>query len=531
MKKKIALSVFLILMIAGICFAVYGHALDGYEFTGTAWSLLPPLVAIVLALITKEVYSSLFLGLVSGALLYSRFNTIDTLEAVFTHGILSGLSGSSNLGILTFLVTLGVLVSLLSRSGATKAYGKWASRHIHSRRVAMLSTFALGVVLSVDDYFNTLTAGNVMRPITDTNKVSRAKLAYIIDATAAPMCMIMPISSWAAAVSANVENVNGVEMFLKAIPFNFYSLLTLAMVVFTSALQFDFGPMKLHESNALKGDVFTVAKAETASEETEINDKGRLPDLIFPIVLLIVTCVSYMLYTGGLFDGKSVIDAFADCNASLGLSMGALVTVGVTVIYYYMRNLLNFNELMESVASGFKSMVPAILILIFAWSLSEITVLLGVNDFVSGVFSGSAAGLSSFLPAIVFLVSVGLAFATGTSWGTMGIILPIVVGIGLDETMTVISISACLAGAVCGDHCSPISDTNIMSSTAAGCDHLAHVETQLPYAAVVLSISFASYILAGIVKKAAICLPAAFGVLIITLLIIKKITGSKTAKA
>ena len=527
-KKKVALSAILILIIAGICYAVYGHALDGYDFTGTAWSLVPPVVAIILALITKEVYSSLFLGLVSGALLYSHFNTIDTLEAVFVDGILKGLDGNSNLGILTFLVTLGVLVSLLSHSGATRAYGRWAGKHIHSRRVAMLSTFALGVVLSVDDYFNTLTAGNVMRPITDSNKISRAKLAYIIDATAAPMCMIMPISSWAAAVSANVENVNGVEMFLKAIPFNFYSILTLAMVVITSATQFDFGPMKLHEMNAKNGDLFTAEPPDTSSDEPEDSGKGKLVDLIFPVVLLIVTCISYMLYTGGLFEGKSLIDAFADCNASLALSMGALVTVGVTVIYYYMRDLLSFKELMDSVATGFKSMVPAILILIFAWSLSEITVLLGVNEFVSGVFSGSLSGLSSFLPALVFLVSVGLAFATGTSWGTMGIILPIVVGIGLDETMTVISISACLAGAVCGDHCSPISDTNIMSSTAAGCNHLAHVQTQLPYAAVVLVISALSYALAGVVRNAAICLPISFAVLLVTLFVIKTLTKDKS---
>lgn len=530
-KKKIALSAFLIVLIAGICYAVYGHVFDNYDFTGTVWSLVPPVVAIILALITKEVYSSLFVGLVSGALLYSHFNTIDTLEAVFVHGILSGLKGSSNLGILTFLVTLGVLVSLLSRSGATKAYGRWAGKHIHSRRVAMLSTFALGVVLSVDDYFNTLTAGNVMRPITDSNKISRAKLAYIIDATAAPMCMIMPISSWAAAVSANVENVNGVEMFLKAIPFNFYSILTLAMVVITSAAQFDFGPMKIHEANAKNGDIYTVPVQETSSDEFKENTKSKLVDLIFPVVLLIVACVSYMLYTGGLFDGKSLIDAFADCNAPLALSMGALVSVGVTIFYYYMRDLLSFKELMESVANGFKSMVPAILILIFAWSLSEITVLLGVNEFVSGIFAGSLSGLSSLLPALVFLVSVGLAFATGTSWGTMGIILPIVVGIGLDETMTVISISACLAGAVCGDHCSPISDTNIMSSTAAGCDHLAHVETQLPYAAVVLTISAASYVLAGFVKNAAICLPISFAVLLVTLFAIKTLTKDKKKAA
>ncbi len=526
-KKKIVILVLLFLLILGICAVVYGHFLDGYDFTGTAWSLLPPAVAIILSLITKEVYSSLFLGLVSGALLYSHFNTIDTLEAVFTDGIIAGISGSSNLGILTFLVTLGILVTLLNRSGATAAYGKWAIKHIHSRRVAMLSTFCLGVVLSVDDYFNTLTAGNVMRPITDRNKVSRTKLAYIIDATAAPMCMIMPISSWAAAVSANVENVNGVEMFLKAIPFNFYSLLTLAMIIIISVFQFDFGPMKQFELDAVNGN-FEFDGSENGTEQKKITKNGKLPDLIIPVLLLIVSCVMYMLYTGGLFEGKSLIDAFADCNASLGLSMGALVTVGFTVIYYYMRDLLEFIDLMDCVAKGFISMVPAILILIFAWSLSEITVLLGVNSFVSGVFSGSVAGLTSLLPAIVFLVSVGLAFATGTSWGTMGIILPIVVGIGLDETLTVISVSACLAGAVCGDHCSPISDTNIMSSTAAGCNHLDHVRTQLPYAAVVLSISFVMYILAGVFRKASICLPIAFAVLFVTLFVIKRVTGKKS---
>lgn len=529
MKKKILLAILIVASIVGICWLVYGNTLDDYVFIGTAWSLVPPIVAIILSLITKEVYSSLFVGLVSGALLYSKFNTIDTLESVFTHGILSGLSGDSNIGILTFLVTLGILVALLSRSGATAAYGNWASKHIHSRRVAMLSTFALGIVLSVDDYFNTLTAGNVMRPITDKNCVSRAKLAYIIDATAAPMCMIMPISSWAAAVSANVENVNGVEMFLKAIPYNFYSLLTLVMVFITSAFQFDFGPMRVHEKNALKGDVFTVDKPVETGNTDFGKGRGKLPDLIIPVALLIVSCISYMLYTGGFFSGVPLIDAFADCNASLGLSMGALVSVGVTIFYYYMRDLLSFKELMESVAAGFKAMVPAILILIFAWSLSEITVLLGVNDFVSGVFKGSASSFSSFLPAIVFLVSTGLAFATGTSWGTMGIILPIVVGIGLDEKMTVISISACLAGAVCGDHCSPISDTNIMSSTAAGCNHLAHVETQLPYAAVVLTISFVSYILAGFIRSAVICLPIAFAILIIFLFTASKLSKKQKA--
>ena len=516
MKKRIAFAAFLVFAVAALCVLFYSRLHETYNFIGTAWSLLPPVVAIILALITKEVYSSLFLGLVSGALLYAKFNTIETLEAVFTKGIIAGIDSSGNIGILTFLVTLGILVVLLGRSGGTAAYGRWAGKRIHSRRTAMLSTFALGVLLAVDDYFNTLTVGNVMRPITDRNRISRAKLSYIIDATAAPMCMIMPISSWAAAVSGNIETTNGVELFLKAIPFNFYSLLTLAMVVLICVLQFDFGKMKLHEENAKKGDLFTTGFRP--SEEVEDNGRGKVIDLVLPVVVLIVTCVAYMLYTGGFFRGIDLITAFADCNASLGLCMGALVTLGFSIIYYYLRGLMDFKELMDCVATGFKSMVPALLILIFAWSLSEITVLLGVNEFVAGVFSGGASGFAFLLPAIVFAVSVGLAFATGTSWGTMGILLPIVAGIGLDEKMMIISISACLAGAVCGDHCSPISDTNIMSSTAANCDHLAHVATQLPYAGVVLIISFVMYIVAGITESAAICLPIAFAILFVTVL-------------
>ncbi len=513
MKKRIAFAVFLVLAVVGLCLLFYSNVLDNYNFIGSAWSLLPPAVAIVLSLITKEVYSSLFLGLVSGALLYAKFNTLETLEAVFTKGIIAGIDSSGNIGILTFLVALGILVVLLGQSGGTSAYGRWAGKHIRSRRVAMLSTFALGVLLSVDDYFNTLTVGNVMRPITDRNNIARAKLSYIIDATAAPMCMIMPISSWAAAVSGNIETANGVELFLKAIPFNFYSLLTLAMVVLMSVLQYDFGPMAVHERNARNGDIYTVKSESLERDDKPANENGRVIDLILPVVLLIVTCVAYMLYTGGFFSGVGLIDAFADCNASLGLCMGSLVTIGFAIIYYYLRGLMSFPQLMYSVAQGFKSMVPAMLILIFAWSLSEITVLLGVNDFVAGVFSGSASELYFLLPAIVFAISVALAFATGTSWGTMGILLPIVAGIGLEEQMMIISISACLAGAVCGDHCSPISDTNIMSSTAAGCDHLAHVETQLPYAAVALVISFVVYIIAGITKSSAVCLPIAFALL------------------
>lgn len=521
MKKKILFAVITFVVVAGLCVLVYGDVLGDYNFVGTAWSVVPPVVAIVLALITKEVYSSLFLGLVSGALLYTRFNTLLTLKSVFTDGITASLSDTGNIGILTFLVTLGILVVLLGRSGGTAAYGRWASRHIHSKKVAMLSTFALGVVLSVDDYFNTLTVGNVMRPITDSNKVSRAKLAYIIDATAAPMCMIMPISSWAAAVSGNIENVNGVELFLKAIPFNFYSLLTLSMVVLTSVMQFDFGKMRIHEENARKGDLFTVKERKFDEDDIEDNGKGKVIDLILPVAMLIFTCVAYMIYTGGFFSGVDLITAFANCDAALGLCMGALVTLGFSIAYYYLRGLMSFKELMDSIATGFKSMVPALLILIFAWSLSEITVLLGVNEFVAGIFSGSASQLFFLLPAIVFAISVGLAFATGSSWGTMGILLPIVAGIGLEHQMMTIAVSACLAGAVCGDHCSPISDTNIMSSTAARCDHIAHVETQLPYAVVVLIISFVSYIVAGLTQSALISLPAAFAVLVAALLIIR----------
>ena len=528
MKKKIAFGVFAVALVAGLCYLVYGHALDGYEFIGTFWSVMPPVVAIVCALITKEVYSSLFLGLVTGALLYTRFNTLDTLKAVFTKGITASLSNSGNIGILTFLVTLGILVVLLGRSGGTAAYGRWAAKHIHSRRVAMLSTFALGVVLSVDDYFNTLTVGNVMRPITDRNRISRAKLSYIIDATAAPMCMIRPISSWAAAVSSNMEGVNGVELFLKAIPFNFYSLLTLAMVVLLSVMQFDYGKMKVHETNALNGDLFTVGECGSDGDDEADNGKGKLVDLLLPVAMLIVTCVIYMIYTGGFFNGESLINAFANCDASLGLCMGALVTLGFSIGYYYLRGLMDFKELMDSIATGFKSMVPALLILIFAWSLSEITVDLGVNEFVAGIFREGTSGMVTFLPAIVFAISTGLAFATGTSWGTMGILLPIVAGIGLPEKMMVISVSACLAGAVCGDHCSPISDTNIMSSTAARCDHLAHVGTQLPYAGLVLGISFATYILAGFTQSAAVCLPAAFAVLTAVLVTAKMISKKRT---
>ena len=479
------------------------------DFHETLWSLLPPFAAIVLALITREVYSSLFFGLLIGALLKSRFQPVLTLETLVKEGLTESLGEPDNIGILIFLVVLGIFVSLLSRSGGTAAYGRWAQKRIRSRRAAMLTTFFLGVILSVDDYFNTLTVGNVMRPITDTKRISRAKLAYIIDATAAPMCMIMPISSWAAAVSSNIETTSGVDLFIRAIPFNFYSLLTLYMVVLLSLLQLDFGKMALHERNARGGDLFTVG-GQKQEEEAEVSSKALVMDLFIPVIVLIIFCVGGLLYTGGFFEGKDLIQAFSDCSAPLGLSMGAVAAMLFSSAYYALRRLMNFNELMDCICEGFRSMVPAILILVLAWSLSNMTLSLGARSFVGSLFASTAGSLDSFLPPLVFLVSVGLAFATGSSWGTMSILLPIIDGIGLGEQLFIITISACLAGAVCGDHCSPISDTNIMSSAAARCNHIAHVTTQLPYASIVLVVSLIGYVLAGLTHQILICLPLVF---------------------
>jgi len=504
---------------------------EGYQSNlyGTFWSLLPPIIAIGLALITKEVYSSLFIGIVCGSFMYANFNPITAFTAMFTEGFISSLADSWNVGILIFLVVLGTIVCLINKAGGSAAYGQWASKKIKSRKGAMLSTFALGVLIFVDDYFNCLTVGNVMRPITDKHKVSRAKLAYIVDATAAPICMIAPISSWAAAVTGVVEGYDGLELFIRAIPYNLYSLLTIFMIIFITLMGIEYGPMKKHEDNALlKNDLYTTPDRPFEGQDVEVSaGKGKVKDLIIPVVILIAFCILGMVYTGGILEGVNVVDAFANCDASLGLSLGSSLALIVIMVYYMARKVLSFNDCMECFPNGFKAMVPAILILTFAWTLSGTTSLLGAKEFVSGIFAGSAAGFKIFLPAIVFIVATGMSFATGTSWGTFGILLPIVVAVGLDPELLVISISACLAGAVCGDHCSPISDTTIMSSTGAMCNHINHVSTQLPYALTVAAVSFVGYILAGFIQSAWIILPISIAMLCVVLLGIKTLTTNK----
>lgn len=495
----------------------------------TIWALVPPVVAIVLALITKEVYSSLFIGIVTGALFYSNFNLETAYTTILKDGFIASLSSAWNVGILIFLVVLGAIVVLMNRAGGSAAYGKWAANKIKGRKGAILSTFGLGCLIFVDDYFNCLTVGSVMKPITDKHKVSRAKLAYIIDATAAPICMIAPISSWAAAVAGVVDGYDGLTLFIQAIPYNLYSLLTIFMIIFISAIGLDYGPMKLHEDNASKGDLFTTSNRPYEAETQIPDSKGKVIDLVIPIIILIVCCVFGMVYTGGFFDGTNFIDAFADCNAALGLSLGSVLALLIVIAYYMSRKVLDFEECMKAIPEGFKAMVPAILILTFAWTLGGMTGLLGADVYVSTLFKSGAESLTLFLPAIVFLVAVFLAFATGTSWGTFTILLPIVVGVGLEGNLLLIAISACLAGAVCGDHCSPISDTTIMASTGAQCDHIAHVSTQLPYAITVAVVSFAGYIFAGFIQNAWIVLPVSMAVLAAVLLVIKAFISKKVA--
>ncbi|NLX70091.1 MAG: Na+/H+ antiporter NhaC family protein [Clostridiales bacterium] len=496
----------------------------------TIWSLAPPVIAIVLALITKEVYSSLFIGIISGALLYANFNPVNAFDAIFSEGFISSLADGWNVGILIFLVVLGTIVCLMNKAGGSAAYGKWAAQKIKSRKGAMLATFGLGVLIFVDDYFNCLTVGNVMRPITDNHRISRAKLAYLVDATAAPICMIAPISSWAAAVVGVVEGYDGFDLFIRAIPYNLYSLLTIAMIIFITAMGIEYGPMKKHERNAiLYGDLYTTPDRPYEGQDGEVSaGKGKVIDLVIPVLILIILCILGMLYTGGLLEGENIINAFANCDASLGLSLGSSLALIITIIYMMVRKVLTFNECMECLPEGFKAMVPAILILTFAWTLSGITNLLGAREYVSSIFEGSAANLLVLLPAIVFAVAVGMSFSTGTSWGTFGILLPIVTAIeGLGPELLVITVSACLAGAICGDHCSPISDTTIMSSTGAMCNHINHVQTQLPYAMTVAAVSFVGYIIAGFVHSAWIILPLSIVILLGVLYLIKLITTDK----
>ncbi len=496
---------------------------------GSLWALLPPVIAIGLALITKEVYSSLFVGILSGALLYSDFSFTGTIDAITSDGFISAVSGSA--GIFIFLVELGIIVALINKAGGSAAFGNWAKKNIKSRTGAMLATFVLGVLIFVDDYFNCLTVGSVMLPVTDSKKVSRAKLAYLIDATAAPICMIAPISSWAAAVSSYApEGTSGIMMFIKAIPYNFYSILTLVFIVAICLMKFDFGPMKLHEKNAIeKGDLFTSGDRVDGDGDTVIG-KGLVADLIVPVVILIVSCVGALIYNGYQVKGvDSIIGAFENTDATVGLPWGGLIALVLIVAYLVARRIINFKESMECVPKGFIAMVPAILILTFATALKEMTALLGAKYYVGDLMNSSAGALGQFLPAIIFLVACVLAFATGTSWGTFGILIPIVVALPLNETLSIIGMSACLAGAVCGDHCSPISDTTIMSSAGGRCNHLNHVSTQMPYALTVAGISFVMFIFAGLVQNVWISLPVGIVLTVGTLFVIKLITNKKKA--
>ena len=501
-------------------------------FFASFWALVPPIIAIVLALITKEVYSSLFIGILVGGLFSANFSVTKTLDNVTNAGFIDAVSGTA--GIFIFLVLLGVLVALLNKSGGSAAFGRWAEKHIHTKVGASIATFILGVLIFIDDYFNCLTVGAVMRPVTDANRISRAKLAFLIDATAAPVCMIAPISSWAAAVSGYAPEGEGLKLFIEAIPYNFYSLLTLVFIITITLMKFDYGPMKLHEANAVNGDLFTSGKDDIAKEETiEENPKGKIIDLVLPVVILIAVCVAALVYNGNgnSFAGINFIEAFSNTDSTVGLPWGAFVAVIIAIIYFILRRVVNFKAAMACIPTGFKAMVPAIIILTMATALKNMTSVLGAKVFVAQLMDNAAAGLDKFLPAIIFIVACVLSFSTGTSWGTFGILIPIVTAIfPNDHTLMIIGISACLAGAVCGDHCSPISDTTIMSSAGAQCNHLNHVSTQLPYALTVAAVSFVNFIIAPFIQNAVICLGIGVVSMVLTVLVIKLITAKKAVK-
>ena len=526
LHRVLSVLAVLVLVVALMTTAAFAASEDGGEsgMYGTFWALVPPIVAIVLALITKEVYSSLFIGILIGGLFYSGFTFEKTITHVFQDGIIGVLSDSYNVGILVFLVILGIMVCMMNQAGGSAAFGRWASVHIKSRVGAQLATILLGVLIFIDDYFNCLTVGSVMRPVTDKHNISRAKLSYLIDATAAPVCIIAPISSWAAAVTGFVKGEDGFSIFIRAIPYNFYALLTIVMMVGMLMMKMEFGPMKTHEENAKKGDLFTTPDRPYSNAKEEAgNAKGTVIDLVFPIAVLIISCVIGMIYTGDFFNGAGFVEAFSGSDASVGLTLGSFFAFVITIIFYAVRKVLKFSESMACIPEGFKAMVPAILILTLAWTLKAMTDSLGAAAFVAGIMSSSAASLLKFLPAIIFLVGCFLAFATGTSWGTFGILIPIVVAVfsGSNENMMIISISACMAGAVCGDHCSPISDTTIMASAGGQCNHVNHVSTQLPYAITAAAVSFVTYIIAGFVQTAWIALPVGIILMLGTLFLIK----------
>ena len=534
-KGTIAKIVFTVIIVVLLIVA----AASGKDLSYTAWALLPPVVAIGLALVTKEVYSSLFIGILIGGLLYSGFGFEGTLVHVFQDGFVGSVADSYNVGILIFLVLLGAIVAMMNKAGGSEAFGRWASEHIKTKTGAMLATIALGVLIFIDDYFNCLTVGSVMRPVADKHGISKEKLSYLIDATAAPICIIAPVSSWAAAVSGFVKDsgVSGFQLFVKAIPFNFYAILTIVMMITLALMKFDYGPMRKFEpytKETAKQKIDTMIKRSGAfAEKVEVlegetlKDKsrktGKVIDLVVPIVVLIIACVIGMLYSGGFFSGASVIEAFSDSDASVGLMLGSACTFIIVVIYYMFRRVLKSQDLMSCLPEGFKAMVPAILILVFAWTLKAMTDSLGAREFVSALVEGSASGLQVMLPAIIFLIGCFLSFSTGTSWGTFGILIPITISVfPITTSIGVVCVSACMAGAVCGDHCSPISDTTIMASAGADCDHINHVNTQLPYAITVAAVSFVAYVLAGLIPNWLVVLPIAIAMMIGTLFVIRK---------
>lgn len=528
-KRKICMLI-LIALIGGL--AVYtfvnpGSADAESVVYASPLALLPSVVAIALALITKEVYTSLFTGIIIGALLNSNFNlerALNTFLFQENGGMVSKLADSWNVGILIFLVLLGILVSVLNRAGGSAAFGHWAADHIKTKVGAQLATMVLGVLIFVDDYFNCLTVGSVMRPVTDRHKVSRVKLAYIIDATAAPICIIAPISSWAAAVTSSVPadaQINGFAVFLQTIPYNLYAFLTIIMVFALSVMKMDFGPMSVYEKNAQNGDLFTVHDAGSTQQEESVYKQGvKVIDLLLPVGVLIFSCIVGMVYTGGFFSGNDFINAFASADASQGLVLGGFVTLIFTFIYMMLRDVLTFKEFAECIPKGFEAMIAPILILTMAWTLSGMTNLLGAKEFVAGLVQNSANAFQGFLPVIIFLVAAFLAFATGTSWGTFGILIPIVLGVFPEGQMMVISIAACLAGAVAGDHCSPISDTTIMASAGGQCNHVSHVSTQLPYVITVSAVCCVGYILIGVLNACGLMQLAVFSLPVSIILLI-----------
>lgn len=526
-----------VLVLAGVILLIFAFAstktvgvVDAATYQPAAYStvfgLLPPVIAITLALITKEVYSSLFVGIVSGALLYANGNLELMINTMFFNeegGMVYKLADSWNVGILIFLVILGIMVALMNKVGGSAAFGKWASEHIKTRIGAQLATIALGVLIFVDDYFNCLTVGSVMRPVTDSHKVSRAKLAYIIDATAAPVCIVAPISSWAAAVTSSVPEdagINGFTMFLNTIPYNFYAILTIVTLIFITVTNRDFGLMKKHEDNAIAGDLFTTAARPYGEVDDEMQTpNGAVVDLVLPVIVLIASCVYGMVYTGGIFEGANFVDAFSNCDASVGLVIGSFITLIFTFVFYMWRGVITFNDFMGCIPEGFKAMVAPILILTMAWTLSGMTGLLGAKYFIADVVANSASSLHMLLPTVIFIVAVFLAFSTGTSWGTFAILIPIVCGVFPSGQMLVISIASCLSGAVCGDHCSPISDTTIMASAGAHCDHVNHVSTQLPYAMTVAAVCVPGYLVAGFTQNVFVSLAVAVVLMLIVLAI------------